>query len=265
MDIIVVDDEELALEGTEMVIQKAVPDANIHAFRSAQEALQYLQNGLCDVAFLGIKMKGINGLELAKAIKELSEEINIVFVTSYTEYAFEAFGLYASGYLLKPVAVEDIKQVMGHLRNPIQQCREKKVHIQCFGNFEVFVDDKPIIFKRAKTKELLAYLTDRKGAACSMAEIRAVLWENAIDNNSQRSHLRNLIHDLKKTLSEVGAEDIIVKGWNFIRLNRSIVDCDYFDFLCQVPSAVNCYRGEYMAQYSWAEPTAASLTRCLKR
>lgn len=86
-----------------------------------------------------------------------------------------------------------------------------------------------------------------------------VLWEDKPDSISQRSNLRNLIYDLKNTLSKVGAEDIIVKNRNTISLKVDAVECDYFELLRGNMWAVNNYRGEYMRQYSWAEMTTASL------
>ena len=54
--------------------------------------------------------------------------------------------------------------------------------MQCFGNFEVFVDGKVLHLKPEKMKELLAYLVDCKGALCSNAEIIAALWEDNADH-----------------------------------------------------------------------------------
>ena len=73
--------------------------------------------------------------------------------------------------------------------------------------------------------------------------------------------MRNLIHEIKRALAEVGGGDIIVKGRNTVSLNCNAVDCDYFDFLNQIPYAVNSYHGEYMLQYSWAEITTGSIKK----
>lgn len=102
MRIIAVDDERLALEALVSSIVKAVPDAAVHGFRDPAEAMDFLRSHICDVAFLDIRMRGISGLELARRIKELHGSTNIVFVTGYSEYALDAFRVYASDYLLKP-------------------------------------------------------------------------------------------------------------------------------------------------------------------
>ncbi|MGN0501913.1 MAG: response regulator [Ruminococcus sp.] len=259
MNIIAVDDEKLALDVLLSTINEVITDANIFGFRQPLDAISFAETENCDVAFLDIKMRGISGLELAKRLKDINGKVNIIFVTGYSEYSLDAFRLYASDYLLKPVDTKQVKRAIDNLRNPINILQRKKVKIKCFGNFEVFVNSEHLSFNRNKTKELFAYLVDRRGASCSMGEITAKLWEDKPDSVSQRSNLRNLIYDLKNTLANVGADDIIVKNRNTIRLKTELVDCDYYEFLRGNLSAVNSYQGEYMLQYSWAEMTTAAL------
>ena len=261
MNIIAVDDEKLALETLVDSAEKVMPDASIHGFCNPQEAVEYVQSNECEIAFLDIKMRGISGLELARQLKNIQGDINIIFVTGYSEYALDAFRLYASDYLLKPTTPEAVERALKHLRTPVKPQIDKKIRFQCFGTFEVFFGEEKLVFKRGKAKELLAYLVDRMGASVTMGELMSVLWEDGRDTISRKSNLRNLISDVKQTLAEVGSEDIIIKSRNTIALNYHAVDCDFYDFLRHIPYAVNAYRGEYMTQYSWAEITTASLTQ----
>ena len=196
MKIIAVDDEKLALDTLVDSIEKAVPDASITGFRKPEDALTYVRENDCEIAFLDIKMRGMTGLELAKRLKDIRGEINIIFVTGYSEYSLDAFRLYASDYLLKPATPDAVKQAMEHLRTPVKPIQTKRVRFQCFGNFEVYVDNKPLIFGRAKSKELLAYLVDRMGASATMGELMAIMWDDGADTSSRQSNLRNLIADL---------------------------------------------------------------------
>lgn len=259
MNIIAVDDEKLALDVLVSTIHEVVSDAQIFGFRQPFDAISFAENESCDIAFLDIKMRGMTGLEIAKRLKDINGRINIIFVTGYSEYSLDAFRLYASDYLLKPVDEEQVKRAVENLRNPLNIPLKKKVRIRCFGNFEVFVNNDQLVFNRNKTKELFAYIVDRRGASCSMGEITAKLWEDKPDSDSQRSNLRNLIYDLKTTLANCGVDDIIVKNRNTIRIKTELVDCDYYEFLKGNLSGVNTYQGEYMLQYSWAEMTTATL------
>lgn len=259
MNIIAVDDEKLALDALLDSVKEVVQDASIVGFRKPEEALTYVRDNTCEIAFLDIKMRGMTGLELAKRLKDIRGDINIIFVTGYSEYSLDAFRLYASDYLLKPATPEAVRQAMEHLRTPIRPAQTKRVRFQCFGNFEVYVNNKPLVFGRAKSKELLAYLVDRMGASATMGELMAVIWEDGADTSSRQSNLRNLIADLKNVLSDAGVENIILKSRNSIAIDCEAVDCDYYDFLRHIPCAVNAYHGEYMMQYSWAEITTAAL------
>lgn len=259
MNIIAVDDEKLALETLVDSIEKSAAEARVHGFRDPVRARDFVRENGCEIAFLDIKMRGMTGLELARQLKEIRGDINIIFVTGYSEYSLDAFRLYASDYLLKPATPDAVKRALQHLRTPVMPPQTKIIRFQCFGNFEAYVDNKPLVFKRAKTKELLAYLVDRMGASVTMGELMSIIWEDGPDTSSRQSNLRNLIADMKNVLSDAGVGNIILKNRNSIAIDCAAVDCDYYDFLRHIPYAVNSYHGEYMMQYSWAEITTAAL------
>ena len=69
-----------------------------------------------DIVFLDIYMPGENGMEIAAALKEISPETGIVFVTTSREHAVDAFSLYATHYLVKPVTAEGVGEALKRLR-----------------------------------------------------------------------------------------------------------------------------------------------------
>ena len=104
----------------------------------------------------------MSGLEVAKQLKLWNPKINIIFVTAYDQYMLSAYKLRISGYLMKPVTKEDIAEELNNLRIPVMAKPENVLVAACFGNFEVFVNGESLSFTRSKTKELLAYLIDRR-------------------------------------------------------------------------------------------------------
>ena len=64
---------------------------------------------------------------------------------------------------------------------------------------------------------------------------------------------------MKDIFSGAGCEDILTQQRGKIGIVRENVDCDYYDWLDGKSYAVNVYRGEYMAQYSWSEMTHAGI------
>lgn len=259
MKIFAIDDERLALKALVRSIQEAAPEAELHSFQKPSELIAAIPEYSCDIAFLDIKMPGTTGLEVAKKLKKENPKINIIFVTGYNDHALEAMELRSSGYVMKPVTTEKVKKELQALRYPIEAEETAKVRMQCFGNFEAFVNGKPMSFRYSKTKELLAYLVDRKGGSCTMGELIAVLWEDRAEDDSLKAQMRKLISDLRAMLKDADAEDVIFKSRNVIAINVNAVKCDYYDYLENPERYINRYQGEYMNQYSWGEYTNASL------
>ena len=262
MHIIAVDDEPLALGLLVRSISEACPTAQISKFQSGNDALLYLENNRCDVAFLDIHMRGIDGLTLAKKIKEIAPKCNLIFVTGYSEYARDAISMHASGYIIKPVSTEAIQSELKDLRHPITLLPNALLRIHCFGNFDIFSLDGEIIkFKRTKAKELFAYLVYRRGSSCSTRELAAVLFEDTEYTTKQMLYLQKIISSMMQTLREYNAANVIHKTYNAISLNDEAVDCDYYRFLKMDVPSINTYTGEFMTQYSWAEFVVGYLDR----
>jgi len=253
MKILAIDDNETTLKLLVSSIAEVQPLAQVFAFDKPSELLTFAKDNQCDIAFLDIRMWGMDGLALAKELKDLNPKINIIFVTAYSKYSTEAFGLYPSGYILKPVTKEAVEQEIENLRYPIDQKSSALFYAQTFGNFDVFSYGTALKFCYSKTKELLAYLVNRNGAAVNMNELCAVLWEDEEDTENLKAYLRKLISDLIKTLKTAGADGIVIKRRNSIAIAPDKITCDSYGFIKGDPSCVNAYTGEYMAQYSWAE------------
>ena len=135
--------------------------------------------------------------------------------------------------------------------------------VRTFGNFEVYVNNTPLNFRySSKTRELLAYLVDRRGALCSNGELIGILWDDADDPERKISYLKNLRLDLISTLARYGLDDLIIRqrGRIGIAADSDHLDCDYYDWLKKRENAP-AFRGEYMEQYSWAEYTKGGLER----
>ena len=251
---IAVDDEILML-GALVAAIKASPDiSEVSQFSGCDEALAFVKENSVDVAFLDINMRGMGGLALAEKIIGFCPDCKIVFCTGYEEYAIPAFKLHASGYLMKPISAEDVQGEIDNIKRV--RHREKPLTVKCFGNFEVYVKNEKLVFKRLKSKELFAFLVDRKGAGMTAKQICAVLFPDDTDDTKNAAYLRQLIMDLKNTLKSVGAENVLCHETPCYRIDMNLLDCDYIRYL---ESGKPEFHGEYMMQYSWAEETCAML------
>lgn len=85
-----------------------------------------------DLFILDVEMPEVNGIELAKAIRGNFAEIPIIFITGFRDYAYEAFGVTAFDYILKPLNYEQFKEMMIKTVAYIQRQREKQRHCLTF-------------------------------------------------------------------------------------------------------------------------------------
>lgn len=254
MRAIAVDDETYMLETLEEAIRGSVGIESVEAFSSCSAALTYVSENEVDIAFLDINMRGMGGLEFAEKIVDVQPKCKIVFCTGYGEYAVDAFKLHASGYLMKPITAEGVQKEIDHIKG--LRDSEKLLTVKCFGNFEVLYQGKSLPFKRTKAKELLALLIDRGGAGITAKQICAVLFPDNTDDTKNISYLRQLVMDLKNTLKEIGAEEVLQHETPYYRVDTGRLQCDYLSYL---ETGRPEFHGEYMTQYSWAEETCAAL------
>ena len=256
MKIIVIDDEQIICDGTVRMLKDVRPEAEILGFTDPFEAVEYIRNDHCDVLFLDIEMPGLNGVELAKQIKIIYPRCNVIFVTAFSHYQNDAWNMRASGYVLKPLTRQRIREELEELRFTGPSMSE--LYFRTFGSFEVFYQGQPLNFRYRKTKEMLAYLIDRNGAMVSREELLKVLWS---EEEIRTSYLKRLRQDLITTLTEAGQEHILIKQWGQLGILRDQVYCDYYQWLSGEPVGINSFHGEYMAQYKWGQATLERILR----
>lgn len=252
MKIMIVDDEQHALNHLVQCVKELRPESEIVSFNRSDMALAYVKENLdIDVAFLDINMPVISGIDLAKELKKVHHTVNIIFCTAYSEYALAAIRVHASGYVNKPYEKEDIERELDDLLHPVLPPMPK-VFIRTFGDFDMFVDGKAVTFVRAKCKEMLAYLVSKRGGVANRKELAAALFEDEYSLKTQ-NYLVHIYSDLVKSLKKVGLENILIKGYNQYALDTKLFSCDLLDYEAGKPEAINAYKGEFMAQYEWAE------------
>ncbi len=261
MRILVVDDEFLALEDFEDTCRELGITDEIVKFNNPLDALSFVAKNKADIAFLDIEMPVIKGLELAKRIKEISQNTRIIFTTGYSEYALDAFSVDAVDYVMKPYRSEDIKRAYDKALLIKDIETQKRVFIKTFGYFDVFVDGKSVNFTSAKSKELLALLVDRNGGIVNTEQAISVLWEGRKYDETVQSLFRKVLKTLRATLDDAGILDILIDNRNQRAIDKSKFSCDYYDFLENGKTESSKYFGKYMEQYPWAEQTKEQISK----
>ncbi|MBE5890668.1 MAG: response regulator [Lachnospiraceae bacterium] len=253
MRILVVDDEKAQMSLLMEELKELEPDSEIHGFSKPKEALAFAETNEIDVAFLDIQMTQIDGITLAKELKKLKPTVNIIFATAFGDYAFDAMSMHASGYIMKPVSAKQIKNELENLRYPMSAPAGNGIRVVTFGPFDIFVNGESVHFGRAKSKELLAYLVDRRGAGVTKKELAAVIFEDREYSRSTQDYINKILREVEKSLKAVNASEMFIKKMNYYAVDTSKFTCDMYDYMDGKPEALNAFRGEYMTQYSWAE------------
>ena len=251
MKVIAVDDEKNNLVLLVDAIHEVDKSIEVEEFRYPEDVLEYAKDNKIDIAFLDVQMPGMTGLELAKRLKEINKHINIIFVTGYSEYMEDAFSMHASGYIKKPVRAEYVERELNNLRYEIKN--DAEVFAQTFGNFDFYVNGKPVAFKLSKAKELLAFLIDRNGSSMTRKDIALSLFEDRDYDTKVQDYISKIVRDLGKTLKEYGIEDILIKTHNAYSVDTSKFKCDAYLYNDGDPKYINSFHGEYMLQYPWSE------------
>ena len=107
-----VDDEAPARSELKYLLEESGRVDLIVEATSAREAVEKLMEVRVDVMFLDISMPKTNGMQLAEALHKLKNPPQVVFVTAYSEYALDAFGVDATDYLMKPVETDRLAQAL---------------------------------------------------------------------------------------------------------------------------------------------------------
>lgn len=252
MNILIADDERLMREDLKESLERVMPGGTYYLAKNYDEAVKIVGDESIDIAFLDINMPGKSGLELTKTLKKLKPDINIIMVTAHADYALSALRLFVSGYLMKPVMEDELREALDNLRVPISTHNDR-IKVTCFGNFEMYKGEERITFSRQKEKELLAYLVCLKGASANRAEVCANIFQDSEDENRNYEYLKKIVQSLKKDLEKIGLEELFVHGHNSYAINVSMIDCDYYDYMSGKEEYAELYKGEFLNQYSWAE------------
>ena len=119
-NVLLVDDEPLIVTGGIPVLQEAMPNANVVGFTKPSQVLAFFSENPVALAFLDIELGRTSGLELCREMLRLRPRTNVIYLTAFREYAFDAWDTGASGYLLKPLETETVRAQLSRLRYPVK-------------------------------------------------------------------------------------------------------------------------------------------------
>ena len=108
---IIIDDERHSCDALKMLLEKCCPQIQVIAIcYSGADAIEKIRELKPDLIFLDVEMPNMNGFQMLEQIPKIDFEI--IFTTSYDQYAITAFKFSALDYLLKPVDREELEKAM---------------------------------------------------------------------------------------------------------------------------------------------------------
>ena len=170
-------------------------------FISAESFINTWPDTQFDLAFLDIELKTMTGIELAKTIRKLDKDLQIVFITSFSQYALQGYDVNPLHYLIKPASHAKILPIL----------------------------DKAYIIWKA-TKDSYIFVPDNTGQRkLSLGEVLYI----SMQSHTARVHTYEKVFEMRKTLDEI----METLTDNFIHIHRSYVvniykvECVYKDSL----------------------------------
>jgi len=282
---VIVDDEIPVLNLLKMFLQKTGQVKVLDTFIEPTQALDNISNIRPDVVFLDIEMPEMNGLELASRLIEQDDELMVVFVTGYNQYALEAFKVNALDYILKPVNPNTIQKCISRLIKLKGSSNEKKYEesekrIDCFGELEVYGNNGLVKWATRKVEEMLAYFIVHRDSNIDGWLLGETLWPEE-EPDKVKTNLHTTLYRLRKTIKEEGLPiDITSKnsGKGLYRCSLGRLSCDLVEFegatiknitlnkssIDKYERVCAMYRDDLFSKknYGWCEGKKEWLQRC---
>lgn len=260
MRTIIIDSEEklskalLFLVGTISVLNI------VGVFNNPNAAIEYVKNNPTDLVILNIQVLKMDRSAFSKKLLEINPNLNLIYMTP--ENIFEIGERYQRNVdlSLKLLSSKEIQDTIQSLKQ-LEKSSQKHIYARTFGYFDLFVDGKPIMFKSAKAKELLAFLIDRQGGTVTTDQIITVLWEDRPNDEATQSLCSKMVRKLKRELDEYKIGNILIHKRGVRSIDVSQIDCDMYELMRGSAKAKEQFLGDYMLQYSWAEGRVEALRR----
>lgn len=227
---IVVDDEWYNLEEIGDMVDNTGVMRVAKKYQNPLKALEEISDILPDVAFVDIEMPEIDGITLAERLLVESPKTNIVFITSWNQYAVQAFDLNALDYIMKPIKKERFNKMVEKIKDeykPEGHSRPLDLKINCFRSLKTTIGGVPVKWERAKAEELFAYLLVNHNSFVHKDKIIEELWPD-YDHSRALSILQTAVCKIRNIFSEISDNVTLSYSGSKYCLSIKKAECDYF-------------------------------------
>jgi len=202
---IIVDDEPYCCEVLSILLQRYCPEVDLMgSYHSGEEALAAILARPPQLLFLDIEMPRMNGFELLEKIKEISFEL--IFTTSYDQYAIKAIRFSALDYLLKPIDREELQRSVQKVQHRLQVPLPQQIDI---------------LFQKLQSPGLLF----SKIAIPTMEGLQMVAVDHILYCSSDSNYTILTLKDQQKVVASRTLKEIeeLLEDHSFLRVHHSHV------------------------------------------
>jgi transcriptional regulator with XRE-family HTH domain len=118
-NIVMLDDNKIILTGGLPILEEVLPKATVTGFTKPVDLIEYAKVNRIALAFLDIEIGRFSGLDICRELLRINPRTNVVFLTAYPSYAFDAWDTGACGFMLKPITADGVRQQLTALRYPL--------------------------------------------------------------------------------------------------------------------------------------------------
>ncbi|MFC5702717.1 response regulator [Cohnella faecalis] len=237
MRVLIVDDEPAMLLAMKRLLASMDGVELVGSFRSAQEAADFVRDGDVDLAFLDIQIGADDGLELARSLRSVRADLDIVFTTSHAEYAMDAYDVYPLDYMVKPISRKRLSQTIARAAARRSAASDdtgghepNRLTVRGLGCFEASSKQAGVVkWISKKSTELFAYLLVNRGRSVSKDRILEAVFPGMPLKNAE-IYLNTAVYQLRKALSAHGFKEIVVSAQEQYRVDLDQADVDFIQF-----------------------------------
>lgn len=184
-------------ETMESYLHKQAVSANIFVYDNPDKLNSVIESKtICfDVIFLDIIMNDMNGMECARLIRKQDKLVNIIFLTNSTDYVYEGYEVNATGYLVKPIKIEQLAKVMERAITQIDNANKTSICITYRGVTQK-IPTKDILYLESENNKVnivLAKTMEKIAVYAKLDEFEQMQQLNTFIR-SHKSYLVNFIY-----------------------------------------------------------------------
>lgn len=196
----------------------------IRTFASAEAFLfEYEEDKAYDILLLDVEMKNMNGIELAKRIRKDNNRAEIIFITSHFEFVGEGYEVDALHYLIKPISVEKLTQVLTKAAEKLS-IEPPSVVISCEGE-TVKLYESDILYVESFLHYIVIHTKDNEYKIKENISV----FENKVSDVFYRIHRSYLVSlkyitRISRTSVNIGNTELPLSRGKYDNINRAFIE-----------------------------------------